>query len=175
MTTTQTTTSTNGATLAGWGLFGAEAMTALYDLRWMLVLVVVLVMSDFWFGISDSLHRNEHFRVSRAGRRTCNKVVDYLNYLLIGAVLGLAIFEPLDIATHVTTAAVGLGLGCLWEIDSIIGHVCSLHGVESKFSVKKFLISLMKKKDSDLGEALEETLGGGEKRGTDKDEPNERQ
>lgn len=70
---------------------GGEAMSALYDLRWMLVLIVVLIASDFWFGVSESLHKHENFRFSRAGRRTCNKAVDYVTYLLIGSCLGLAI------------------------------------------------------------------------------------
>lgn len=34
---------------------GMEAMQALFDLRWMLVLIVVLIVADFWFGVSDSL------------------------------------------------------------------------------------------------------------------------
>ena len=135
-----------------------EAMQALFDLRWMLVLIVVLIVADFWFGVSDSLHKHEHFRFSRAGRRTCNKAVDYVTYLILGSVLGMAIFEPLGWATHTTTAALGLGLGCLWEIDSIVGHVCALHGVKNRFSIKRFIIALMKKKNEDIGEAVEEAM-----------------
>lgn len=133
-------------------------MSALYDLRWMLVFIVVLILADFWFGVSESLKKNEHFRFSRAGRRTCNKGVDYLTYLLVGALLGMAIFEPLGWATHTTTAAIGLGFGCVWEIDSIIGHACALHGVKNKFSVKRFIILLIKKKDREVGDALDEAL-----------------
>lgn len=70
--------------------------------------------------------------------------------------LGLAIFEPLGWASHVVTAAIGLGFGCIWELDSIIGHVCVLHGIENKFSIKRFIIALMKKKNADIGEAVEE-------------------
>lgn len=137
---------------------GMEAMQALFDLRWMLVLIVVLIVADFWFGVSDSLHKHEHFRFSRAGRRTCNKAVDYVTYLILGSVLGMAIFEPLGWASHTTTAALGLGLGCLWEIDSIVGHVCALHGVKNRFSIKRFIIALMKKKNEDIGEAEEEAM-----------------
>lgn len=137
---------------------GDELLLVLHDLRWMIVFAVVLIVADFWFGISDSLHKNKEFRFSRAGRRTCNKAVDYLAYLLLGAIMGLAIFEPLGITNHTVTAAVGLGLGCLWEIDSIVGHICSLHGVVNQFSVKRFLISLIKKKNEDIGEALEESI-----------------
>lgn len=142
------------------GTMGVEAMTALYDLRWMLVLIVVLIVADFWFGVSESLHKHEQFRFSRAGRRTCNKAVDYVTYLILGSVIGLAIFEPLGWATHTTTAAIGLGFGCVWEVDSIVGHVCELHGVKNKFSVKRLIIAIIKKKDADVGEAVEEVLEG---------------
>mgnify|MGYP006997667519 FL=1 len=142
------------------GTMGTEALTALYDLRWMLVLIVVLIVADFWFGVSESLHKHEHFRFSRAGRRTCNKAVDYVTYLILGSVIGLAIFEPLGWATHTTTAAIGLGFGCVWEIDSIVGHVCELHGVKNRFSVKRLIIAIIKKKDADVGEAVEEVLEG---------------
>ena len=151
------TTTTGKAIVVG--TMGGEALSALYDLRWMLVLIVVLILADCWFGVSESLRKREHFRFSRAGRRTCNKGVDYLTYLMLGSVLGLAIFEPLGWATHTTTAAVGLGFGCVWEMDSIVGHVCALHGIKNRFSVKRFIIALLKKKDDDVGEAVEEAWG----------------
>lgn len=141
-----------------WLLFGGEAVGVLYDLRWMLVLIVVLVVSDFWFGVSDSRKKKEEFRFSRAGRRTCNKLVDYMTYLLVGVLVGLGITEPLGWATHTVTAAVGLGFGCVWEIDSIVGHVCSIHGVNFKLSVKRVAIALIKQKNNDVGEAVETAL-----------------
>ena len=145
---------------------GTEALSALFDLRWMLVAVVVLIVADLWFGLSESLQKHKDFRFSRAGRRTCNKAVDYITYLIVGAVVGLAIFEPLGWATHTTTAAVGLGFGCVWEVDSIMGHVCALHGVQWKFSVKKLLIALIKRKSPDLGEAVEEAIEDDEESNT---------
>ncbi len=155
---------TGTAGLLWWATMGSEALDVLYDLRWMLVLIVVLIVSDFWFGVSYALNKHKEFRFSRAGRRTCNKAVDYLTYLLLGAILGLAIFEPLGVTNHTVTASVGLGLGCLWEIDSIVGHVCSLHGVTNKFSVKRFLINLLRKKYPDVGEAVSESLDEPEKK-----------
>lgn len=147
-----------------WGAWGAEALGVLYDLRWMLVLVVVLILADFWFGVSDSLHRRQEFRFSRAGRRTCNKAVDYMTYLLVGSLLGLAVFEPLGWATHTVTAAIGLGFGCVWEIDSIIGHVCSIHGVRFRFSVKRCIIALIRRKSKEAADVVETALGEGEKK-----------
>lgn len=153
---------TNSGKMVMTGTMGGEALAVLYDLRWMLVCIVVLILADFWFGLSDSLHRKEEFRFSRAGRRTCNKFVDYMTYLLVGVLMGLGIFEPLGWADHVTTAAVGLGFGFVWEIDSIVGHVCALKGMENRYSVKRilvrFIVALVKKKSHDVGEALEESV-----------------
>lgn len=153
-----TTTETVGKVFL-WGAWGTEAMGVLYDLRWMLVLVVVLILADFWWGVSDSLHKRQEFRFSRAGRRTCNKAVDYMTYLLVGSLLGLAVFEPLGWTTHTVTAAIGLGFGCLWEIDSIIGHVCSIHGVKFQFSVKRCIIALIRKKSKEVADVVETALG----------------
>lgn len=47
------TTSTGKAFVVG--TMSTEALTALFDLRWMLVLIVVLIVADFWFGVSESL------------------------------------------------------------------------------------------------------------------------
>lgn len=147
-----------------WGAWGAEALGVLYDLRWMLVLVVVLILADFWFGVSDSLKKHKEFRFSRAGRRTCNKAVDYMTYLLVGSLLGLAVFEPLGWATHTVTAAIGLGFGCVWEIDSIIGHVCSIHGVKFRFSVKRAIIALIRKKSPEAADVAETVFNESEKK-----------
>ena len=146
-----------------WMAFWGEAMDALYDLRWMIALSLVLISADFWWGTSETKKRykdtgrpEDRWRFSRAGRRTVNKLIDYLTYLLVGCVLGLAIGEPLGICNHVVSAAVGLGLGCAFDGSSIIGHVFAVHGV--KFSVRKFLLGLLKRKQSDIGEAVEEAL-----------------
>ena len=149
---------TGGKAIIAGGMAG-EALTAMYDLRWMVAFIFSLVVADFWFGVKASLARKEKFRFSRAGRRTCNKFCDYIVYLIVGALFGMAIFEPLGICSHTTAAAVCLGLGCLWEIDSIMEHVCTLHGIKKKFSIKRLLIALLKAKHQEVGEAVEEAIG----------------
>ena len=64
----------------------------------------------------------------------------------------------LDMATHTVTAAVALGLGCLFELNSIIGHVAAIHGSKWRFSLKRFVVSLVRKKNEDLGDAVEDAL-----------------
>ena len=144
--------------LIGSGTFSTEALDVLYDLRWMLILIAVLIVTDLWFGVSESRKRKIPIRLSRAGRRTCNKLIDYFAYLFFGAIMGMAIFEPLGIASHTTTAAISLGFGCIWEVDSIVGHICALHGVTNKLSIKKFIICLIRKRNKDVGDAIEEAL-----------------
>ncbi len=150
-----------------WAVFGTEALGVLYDLRWMLVCVAVLIVADFWWGTKETIKKHEEtgddqykWRFSRAGRRSLNKCIDYLTYLLIGAVLGIAIFEPLGICSHTISGAIGLGAGALFDVSSIGGHVCYLHGIDTKGNFLKLLwrivVSFIKKKNNDLGEAIEE-------------------
>ena len=72
--------------------------------------------------------------------------------------MGMAIFEPLGIANHTTTAAAGLSLACVWEMDSIVNHVLALHGYAGRFSLMRLATGFLKRKDNALGEALEESL-----------------
>ena len=50
-------------------------------------------------------------------------------------------------------------------IKTIMGHVCALHGVQWKFSIKKMIIVLLKRKSPDLGDAVEEAMETDENNG----------
>lgn len=134
----------------------AEALEVVYDMRWMMAFIIILIITDFWFGVSESRKKKVQLRLSRAGRRTCNKLIDYTAYLFFGAMVGKAILEPLSIASHTTTAAIALSLACIWEMDSIINHILTLHNVNGRFSLFRLAVSIIKKKDKDVGEAIEE-------------------
>ncbi len=125
---------------------GAEAAQAIYDLRWMLIFIVWLLAVNLWFRISCDAKAKRPTSVAREGREACNKLVDYIAYLMSGAILGLAIFEPLGIATHTETAAAGLALGCVWEIESIADHVCELHGIGQRHCIRRLLLKMVKSK-----------------------------
>lgn len=134
-----------------------EALTAMYDLRWMVALAVFLILADFWLGVNVSGIKGVEIRFSRAWRRTFAKFWEYLLYLLGGALLGLGLFEPLGFAGHTTTAAVCLLLGCSFELQSIISHLYWLRtGKEVNFKVWTFGLALLKKKHNEIGDALEE-------------------
>lgn len=123
---------------------GAEAAQALYDLRWMLVFIAWLTVMNLWIGVSSAHPGRRRQRLTHEGRRACNRLVDYMAYLMSGAVLGLAIFEPLGIADHTATAAAGLALGCVWEIESIVNRVCMNHGTGRPLNVRRMVWRMLK-------------------------------
>jgi hypothetical protein len=167
---------TVGAKGLMWGSIGSELIAVVYDLRYMIICSFALILADLWWGYSESQMRKQEaqengnhtlvekfkWHKSRAGRRTANKIVDYLTYLVVGALIGLAITEPMDICSHIWSAAIGLGIGCACEIASIIGHIAYVKlGVEISMidgwkAFIRFLGKLIKVKSNEIGEAVED-------------------
>ena len=159
-----------------WAILGGEMLDAVFELRYMILFSAILILADFWWGHSDSMKRYAEalakadnvgiekykWHKSRAIRRTANKIVDYVTYMLVGTFFGLAIIEPLGWGNHIYAALIGLGVGCLAELASIIGHYFYVKfGVEIKLiDVWKMLgnivVSIVKVKSKDIGNALEE-------------------
>lgn len=160
-----------------WSVFGGEMISVAFELRYMIIFAAVLILADLWWGHSDSMKRYHEAKLandsvlmekykwhkSRAIRRTANKSVDYVTLLLVGAFMGLAITEPMGGFSHIYTAAIGLGIGCLAEVASIVGHYCYVKfGIEIKvIDVWKWLLRFVAnifKAKSQLGTALEQTI-----------------
>lgn len=119
-----------------------EFMNLIYDLRWMILLALVLVIGDFWFGISESKYIGIKIRKSRAYRRTINKFIDYILYILIGALLGKAMGSPFGI-DPIVIATITMILCYGFEIDSIYGHICVLHGIKNRISIWRILLMII--------------------------------
>ena len=122
--------------------FLAEWQNLLYDMRWMVFLALVLIFSDLWFGVSASKYRGEKVRKSKAGRRTFNKIVDYLCYIFIGVTIGKAIAEPYGVDPMIT-AITAMVLCYGFEIDSIYGHILELHNIKVKYSIWKLIAFIL--------------------------------
>lgn len=160
------TSSTSGANMSV--LFGSvvvgstfygEVLQALYDLRWAVLFIIMLVITDFWSGLTASVKvKGENFRLSRALRRTIAKFLEYISYIIFGLFLAKALLEPFGWATNTTGAAVGASIAFFIEIDSIYGHICDIHGIKHRFSIKRLFVNYLKQKNKDLGEAMDETL-----------------
>jgi hypothetical protein len=161
-----------------WSVFGGEMVNVAFELRYMIIFAAILIFADLWWGHSDTMKRyNEAkeaddkagmekyaWKKSRAIRRTANKSVDYITFLLVGAFMGLAITEPMGGLSHVHTAAIGLGVGCLAEIASVVGHYCYIKfGVEIKVVdvwrwLLRFVANIFRIKGKEIGDALDQTI-----------------
>lgn len=135
--------------------FTSECYAIIFDLRWMILLAFVLILTDFWFGISASRAKKIEIRKSRAGRRTLNKIIDYLCYILLGAVIGKGIGEPYGL-NHITVSITIMILCYCFEIDSIYNHICELHGVKKRYSIWAILWKFITFKFKDVGEAFQD-------------------
>ena len=143
--------------VAGAYSFIGEIKNVVFELRWMLAFIVVMIVADFVLGIIDSVvKRGEDFRFSRAGRRTMCKFIEYNSYLVLGFMLGIAILQPVGICSYTISSMCGLGLAILFEFDSIADHVCVIHGIRNKVSIKRLLVGYIKKKYATAGEIIEE-------------------
>ena len=164
-----------GTRAAGMVLFGDELSCMLLDTRWMLIAIVLLIIADYRFGCEESSLRHKNalesksplladryeFRASRARRRTLNKFVDYLIYIMVGVSLGRALLPQIDIdyiwGGWVVTAFIAIRI----EIPSIVGHFLFVRGVSVEKKtiigfIKAFVVALAKSKSEGVGDALEE-------------------
>lgn len=137
-------------------MFFSNELTALiYDLRWAVSLCACLILADLWLGIRVSVAEGKKVRRSRALRRTANKFVDYVMYMLVASMVGMVI-EQLGWWQHTNVALCGILLGCFCEMESILGHWATLHGYT--FSLRAFVVRLIKKKDEELADAIKNEL-----------------
>lgn len=137
--------------------FIGEIRNVVFELRWMLIFIVAMIIADFVLGIIDSVVKHgEDFRFSRAGRRTMCKFIEYNSYLVLGFMMGLAILQPIGICTYTVSAMCGLGLAMVFEFDSIMEHICVIHGIKNRISIKRMLVGYIKKKYSTAGDIIEE-------------------
>ncbi len=162
--------------VAGVGIISTEATNVIVDSRWILILMIILIVADFHFGMSESKKRYieaekegdkvrmDYFKwhPSRAWRRTFNKLADYLVIMLVCQVVGMAILAPIGVDYFYGPWAGGV-IACICEIFSIFGHFFYLRGVKVEKRnligfVKALVVAFAKKKNEDAGEAIEEAL-----------------
>lgn len=154
------TASAASGTIAGVELFHEEVMTGLFAMRWATLCIVMLVLTDFWTGCTASIRiHHDEFHKSRAIRRTAAKFGEYVWFQILGIVLFYTFFSPLGLGTPTHGAAIAALLAVYCEADSIYEHLCDIHGWRKRFSVKDFIISFIKRKSGDVGEALDDAMG----------------
>lgn len=118
--------------------FAIELVDVLFRLRWFILAAFVLILADLWFGLRVAKMNREIIRKSAAGRRTLNKFIDYILYIVVGTTISMALanswnFDPIYVASAI------LLLCYSFEMDSIYGHICELHKVRKKLSMFKVI------------------------------------
>lgn len=144
-------TSISRATMLG--VFYTELCGLLWDMRWLILFSIVLIVVDLWWGLSKAIKRKEEIRASRAIRRTLIKLVDYVCILMLGAVAGQA-FEPLGLS-HVTVAVICMLVACCCEMDSIHSNYCECKGIKRRFSFNKLVNGIIGMKSKEIKDILE--------------------
>lgn len=133
----------------------AELGGLVYDLRWLLLAALSLVVADLFFGAWCAIADGDKVRFSRALNRTLAKIVGYLCYILVGGAAGMAVGEPFGVPSVKVAAVIG-GLVLLMELSSVVGHVTHLHGW--KVDVKGLLVSWLRSKSEAAASAVEENV-----------------
>ena len=121
------------------GAMMATLMSGFMDfiepLKWFMLLAVILIIADLRFGIAAAKKRGEQIRFSRAGRRTINKIVDYLCWILLAGAIGKAFGLPFDIPI---LPAIVLLVIYGFEINSCYGNYFEAHGKKVKVNIFKY-------------------------------------
>ena len=140
-------------------LYSEQVIPFLLQASWLLVLPVIVVLTDCWFGISESRQLNKEIRFSGAGWKTLRKLLDYYTLLILGFVIGHILPDTLNITVREVCFYFIL-FPTFFDLCSIIGHILKLKGIEA--SPKHFLISLVvglvKTKNTNVGNVLEDSL-----------------
>ena len=110
-------------------------MDFIEPLKWFMLLAVILIIADLRFGIAAAKKRGEQIRFSRAGRRTINKIVDYLCWILLAGAMGKAFGLPFDIPI---LPAIVLLVIYGFEINSCYGNYFEAHGKKVKVNIFKY-------------------------------------
>lgn len=110
-------------------------MDFIEPLKWFLLLGLILIFADLRFGIAAAKKRGEKIRISRAGRRTINKIVDYLCWILVAGAMGKAFGIPFNIPI---LPAITLLVVCGLEINSVFMNYFEARGKKVKVNIFKY-------------------------------------
>ncbi len=104
-------------------------------LKWLMLLGLVLLLTDLRFGIRASRHRGDDVRASRAVRRTINKAVDYICWVLLAGSIGATFGESFGVKIlPILVMLVIYGV----EINSCFSNYFEIKGSPLKVDVFKW-------------------------------------
>lgn len=114
-----------------------------------LVLGLVLVLVDLRYGVLAARVRGEEIRLSRAWRRTINKMIDYLCWVTVAELMSRTFAVSLG-APVVSMTMLFIIYGI--EISSCVNNYFEYKGVRKRFNFWKFI------NRKDIEDVLEEKV-----------------
>lgn len=127
-------------------------MDFMEPLKWFMLLGGILIVVDLRFGVLAARRRGETIRTSRAVRRTLNKVIDYLCWILVAGAMGKAFGMPFEVP--VLPAIILLVIyGC--EVNSCFSNYFESHGKRFRVNVFRWF-----GKKADIIEVEDKEKGG---------------
>lgn len=121
----------NGVT----AVFLTDLIGVFEPLKWFAVAALILIFADLRFGIQAAHMRGEPVRFSRALRRTINKLIDYVCWILVAGAFGKAFGASFQI--EFLPAVVLLVIYGI-EINSCFSNYFEAHGKHYKFDIFKY-------------------------------------
>lgn len=104
-------------------------------IKWFAICGIILVFCDLRFGVLAAQKRGENIRKSRAIRRTINKIVDYICWILLSIAIdhtfGLSLHIPL-IPVFVMLVIYGI------EINSVFQNYFDYRDIDASVNIFKW-------------------------------------
>lgn len=137
------------------GGFTATVLTPMID-GWgklvpYIIFAIVLILADLRYGVKAARKRGEEIRLSRAWRRSLNKLVDYICWLSISWFFGLTFGK--DFGVPIISYVV-LAIIYVIEMQSILDNYLEYKGLNKKVSLWKLFKSLFKKAEVEIEEVV---------------------
>lgn len=98
---------------------------------WLLI-AAVLIIADLFFGLEAAARRREKVRISRACRRTVNKMCEYLCWVMLGTTLSIG-FSADWLKYGIFAIVYGI------ELSSCFSNYFAAKGKRLKFDVLRFI------------------------------------
>lgn len=106
--------------------------------KWFLLAALSLILADAKFGIEAARKRGERIRKSRAIRRTINKMIDYICWILVANSVGAAFGTPIGIPI-IPAIVLFVIYGC--EINSCFNNYFEARGSKFRINIFKWVKS----------------------------------
>ena len=121
-------------------VFFADLIGVFEPLKWFAIAALFLIFADLRFGLQAACVRGDTVRFSRALRRTINKLIDYVCWILVAGAFGKAFgasFQIEFLPAIVLLVIYGI------EINSCFSNYFESHGKKYKFDIFKYFSKKM--------------------------------